>query len=191
MGTLKILIVEDDPVTLSLLAKRLRKEGFEVETTHDGDDALRRIAGEPFDVVLTDLLMPGETDGMGVLENIKRLYPHTEVILLTGYISVESAVEAMKKGATDFLTKPINFDELIIRLNKIDDMRALIKAATDLRNAMEVTEKSAADTIQELEIMLSEFRSAFSEVRDALTEPHTHSQDRIDKALNILQPLVN
>jgi two-component system OmpR family response regulator len=191
MGNLKILIVEDDPVTLSLLAKKLRKEGFEVETTHDGDDALRRISEEPFDVVLTDLLLPGEMDGMGVLENIKAEHKNTEVILITAYISVESAVEAMKKGATDFLTKPINFDELIIKLNKIDDVRALAKAARDLRNAMDVTEKSASDTIQELEVMISDLKTTFSEVRGVLTEPGAQSEDRIDKALHLLEPLVS
>jgi DNA-binding NtrC family response regulator len=191
LGNLDILIVEDDTITLSLLAKKLRKEGFGVETTHDGDDALRRITDKPFDVVLTDLLMPGELDGMGVLEKIKAEHKQTEVILITAYISVESAVEAMKKGATDFLTKPINIDELIMRLNKIETVKSLAKAATDLRNAMDVTEKSAANTILELEIMISELKSTFSEVQGALTELDSSSEERIDKALHLLEPLVN
>jgi len=88
----------------------------------------------------------------------------TEVILITAFASVENAVEAMRKGAADYLQKPINHDELMLRLEKISSMNALIKNAGDLREAMDVTEQNAAATIQNLEMEISRLNRKLSEV---------------------------
>ena len=188
MGNLRILIVEDDPVSLALMEKRLKKADYDIVTAIDGDEALERASESHFDVVLTDLLMPGEVDGIGVLEKIKAMRSDVDVILITAYLSVEAAVEAMKKGATDFLTKPINFDELIMRLEKIDTMKSLARAAMDLRDAMEATEESASQTIQDLELAVAEMKNKLSEIRGVLLDEDTYSQDRIERALNLLEP---
>ena len=170
MNKLKILVVDDDPVTRLLLKKRLSKAEYEVESAKNGVEAVGLISKSYFDVVLTDLMMPGGVDGIGVLDAIKTKYSQTEVILITAFASVDNAVKAMKKGATDYLQKPINLDELMLRLEKISIMKSLAKDATDLREAMDVTERNAAQTIQALEFMVSELQHKFSEIKRILSE---------------------
>jgi DNA-binding NtrC family response regulator len=156
MNSLKILVVDDDPSTRLLLKKWLEKEDFDVETAVNGTEAVRLISEHYYDVVLTDLMMPGSVDGIGVLEKTRETYSgRTEVILITAFASVKNAVEAMRKGAADYLQKPINHDELMLRLEKISSMKALIKNASDLREAMDVTEQNAAATIQNLEMEIA------------------------------------
>ena len=165
MNSLKILVVDDDPSTRLLLKKWLEKEDFDVETAVNGTEAVGLIAEHYYDVVLTDLMMPGGPDGLRVLEAAKESHGgRTEVILITAFASVENAVAAMRKGAADYLQKPINHDELMLRLEKISSMKALIKNAGDLREAMDVTEHNAATTIQNLEMEISRLNRKLSEV---------------------------
>ena len=164
MANLKILVVEDDPVTLSLLKKRLTKSGYDVATAKNGSEAVDIVPESDFDVVLTDLMMPGKIDGIGVLEFVKINFKKIEVILITAHASVENAVEAMQKGAADYLTKPINFNELMLRLERISTMKSLAKESLDLREAMDVTEKSASQTIQDLELRVYELQNKMVEI---------------------------
>ncbi|OEU72784.1 MAG: hypothetical protein BA864_08565 [Desulfuromonadales bacterium C00003093] len=186
MKNLKILIVDDDPVTRLLLNKKLKMAEYEFETAENGVEALNILSKCGFDVVLTDLMMPGGVDGIGVLEAVKEKYTRTEVILLTAFASVENAVEAMKKGAADYLQKPINFDELFLRLDKISNLKKLAKDATDLREAMDVTERNAARTIQALEFMVSELQHKFSEIKRILSEDSIDPHKCIKSALKML-----
>ena len=165
MNSLKILVVDDDLSTRLLLKKWLEKEDFDVETAVNGTEAVGLISENYYDVVLTDLMMPGGVDGLGVLEKTRERHDgRTEVILVTAFASVENAVEAMRKGAADYLQKPINHDELMLRLEKISSMKTLIKNADDLREAMDVTEQNAAATIQNLEMEISRLNKKLSEV---------------------------
>ena len=165
MSSLKILVVDDDPATRLLLKKWLKKEEYDVETAASGTEAVNIIAEHYYDVVLTDLMMPGGLDGLGVLEAVKESHGgRIEVILITAFASVENAVAAMRKGAADYLQKPINHDELMLRLEKISSMKALIKNAGDLREAMDVTEQNATATIQNLEMEIARLNRKLSEV---------------------------
>jgi DNA-binding NtrC family response regulator len=186
MEILNILIVEDDPVTRKLLEKKLLKEGYEVECANNGSKAIDLLSEKLYDVVLTDLMLPGNIDGIGVLEYSKSKREKTEVILITAYASVESAVKTMKKGAADYLTKPINIDELLIRLAKISAMKSLAKNADELREAMDVTEKTASQTIHELEFMISDLQHTFSSIKNVLGDEAMNEQKRIKKALDLL-----
>ena len=186
MEILNVLIVEDDPVTRKLLEKKLVKEGYEVQSSNNGSKAIDLLSENIYDVVLTDLMLPGNIDGIGVLEYSKSKREKTEVILITAYASVESAVETMKKGAADYLTKPINIDELLIRLAKISAMKSLAKNADELREAMDVTEKNASQTIHELEFMISDLQNAFSNIKGVLSDEAINEQQRIEKALDLL-----
>jgi two-component system, OmpR family, response regulator len=186
MMNLKMLVVDDDPVTRTLLAKRLMGEDFNIETAENGVEAVEKLGRRFYDVVLTDLVMPGGVDGIGVLEEAKRTNIKTEVILITAHASINNAIEAMKKGATDYLQKPINFDELFLRLDKIRNLKMLLKNATDLREAMDVTEKNSAETIQTLEIMVAELNQQIMAVKTALTDADASSEERIQRALNHL-----
>jgi two-component system, OmpR family, response regulator len=183
MSSLRILVVDDDPVTRTLLSKRLIKDEYTVDTAENGVVAIEKIARQYYDVVLTDLMMPGGVDGIGVLEEAKRASIKTEVILITAHASVDNAIEAMKKGAVDYLQKPINFDELFLRLDKIRNLKMLIKNASDLREAMDVTEKTSAETIQDLEMMVNELKGRLTVIRATLLQSDMDSETRVRMAL--------
>lgn len=186
MNHMKILAVDDDPLTLKLLEKKLTKEGYKIETASDGIRAVALISQTRYDIVITDLIMPGGVDGIGVLEAVKEKNSQTEVILLTAHASVENAVEAMRKGAADYLQKPINFYELTLRIEKIRSYGKLMKNARDLREAMDVTEQNAAQTIQDLEMIVSTLENRFSKIRSLLIRNDIDAGSRIESALNIL-----
>jgi len=102
----KILIVDDDTVVRLAYERSLSGTNCNVAAVWSGEEALRAMEREPFDLVLLDLRMPG-TDGISVLRHIKRCWPDSEVIIITGYATVESAKEAIRLGAYDYLTKPV------------------------------------------------------------------------------------
>lgn len=107
----KILIVDDERIALKNLEYILKKEGYEVTATTSGPNALKLLQEQEFDVVLTDLKME-KVDGMEILEKTKQMYPDTEVIMITAYASIPSAVETMKKGAFYYIAKPFKLDEV-------------------------------------------------------------------------------
>jgi two-component system, OmpR family, response regulator len=184
MQALKILIVDDDPVTRALLSKRLSKGEYEVETAEDGVAAVRMIAKYYYDVVLTDLMMPGGVDGIGVLESAKENNLKTEVILITAHGSIDNAIVAMKKGAVDYLQKPINFDELFLRLEKIQNLKHLMKNANDLREAMEITEQTSGETIQNLEMTVADLENRLIQIKTILGQQELPAEERIHMALS-------
>lgn len=184
MQALKILVVDDDPVTRSLLSTRLSKEDYDIDTAEDGVEAIRMIASHYYDVILTDLMMPGGVDGIGVLESAKENNFKTEVILITAHGSINNAIVAMKKGAVDYLQKPINFDELFLRLAKIQNVKHLMKNASDLREAMEVTEQASGETIQHLEMTVADLENRVITMKSILSQNETPAEDRIQQALN-------
>lgn len=183
MQSLKILVVDDDPVTRSLLHKRLSKADYHVDTADDGVEAVRMIALQFYDVILTDLMMPGGVDGIGVLESAKENNFKSEVILITAHGSIDNAIVAMKKGATDYLQKPINFDELFLRLAKIQNVKHLLKNASDLREAMEVTEQASSETIQNLEMTVADLENQLSAIKSVLAQQDLSAEERIQTVL--------
>jgi DNA-binding NtrC family response regulator len=122
--SLRILVAEDENITLKHLLYALEKEGYTATGVSDGLEALNMIGKEHFDIVVTDIKMPG-LDGISLLEKIKEKWPETEVIIITGFGSIDSAVEAMKRGAYDYITKPFNLDELILKIRKIFEKKSL------------------------------------------------------------------
>lgn len=186
MKNLNILVVDDDPVTRLMLRKTLTKSDCDVDVAEDGNQAIELISRRFYDVVLTDMMMPGGVDGIDVLAATKAKYSDTEVILITGYGSIDTAVTAMKKGASDYLQKPINIDEVLLRLAKIRKMKALAKSAGDLREAMAITEKNAGETIQQLEITVAELENKLADIKDILSKRYGDADERIDMALSIL-----
>jgi len=113
----KILIVEDDRNTLEGLAEILRQEGYEVTKAFDGQSAIREVKSGTFNVLLTDLLLP-DFDGLEVANQARKEQPELMVVMMTAFGSVKHAVNAMKQGIYDYLTKPIDIDELLIVLSK-------------------------------------------------------------------------
>jgi two-component system response regulator HydG len=107
----KVLVVDDEEVVRRSYVRTLTNERCRVEVAWNGKDALRAMEQQPFDVVLLDQRMP-EMDGMDVLKAIKEKWPESEVIMITGYPAVESAKQAVKLGAYDYLAKPVGPDEV-------------------------------------------------------------------------------
>lgn len=128
----RILIVEDDPGLRFTMTDALEGAGFDVTGADDGVEAVRRIHGERFDVVVTDLRLPGK-DGMEVLREARGKIPPPSVVVMTGYGSVESAVAAMKSGAEDYLTKPFPMEALLLLLGKILRLRSLEEENRELK----------------------------------------------------------
>jgi len=128
----RILIVEDDPGLRFTMTDVLEGKGFAVTGADNGADAIRRLLDEVFDVVVTDLRLPGK-DGMEVLRAARGKDPPPAVVVMTGYGSVESAVAAMKSGAEDYLTKPFSMEELLLLLAKILRLRSLEEENRDLK----------------------------------------------------------
>jgi DNA-binding NtrC family response regulator len=123
---LKILIADDEEITLKHLRYALEKDGYEIVTVNNGLDAMKKIESEEFDILIADIKMPG-IDGITLLSDVKSNHPEIDVIIITGFGSIESAVNAMTKGATDYITKPFNLDELGLKIKKIEEKKRLEK----------------------------------------------------------------
>jgi two-component system, NtrC family, response regulator HydG len=121
----RVLFVDDQRNMRVTTAMVLRQAGYEVDEAEGGAAALERVGAEPFDVVLTDLRM-GDVDGMAVLRGALELSPSLQVIVMTAFGSIESAVEAVRRGAYDYLTKPFQSEELLVRVQKAVEKRRLL-----------------------------------------------------------------
>ncbi|RJQ50453.1 MAG: sigma-54-dependent Fis family transcriptional regulator [Nitrospiraceae bacterium] len=110
-SSVKILIVDDEKIALKSLMKLMQKEGYTVSGTQNGQNALKQLEERFFDIVLTDLKMD-RVDGMQILKRCKELNQDTEVILMTGYATVQTAIQAIKEGAYDYISKPFKIDEV-------------------------------------------------------------------------------
>jgi len=121
----RILVVDDESIVCESCQRILQEEGYEVECTQDGKEAFEKMRANPFDVVITDLKMPG-IDGMDVLKILQKDYPETIIIMITGFSTVETAVEAMKLGAFDYIPKPFTPDEVSIVVKKAVEKRNLM-----------------------------------------------------------------
>ncbi len=128
----RILIVDDDPLVPRTLRILLRKHGHEVEAASDAEEALRQLGEKDFDVVISDINMPG-ADGFEVLRRVKQEHPNTEVILITGYGTIENAVRGMKEGAFDYVTKPVLDDEMVVVIDRAVESVRLRTENADLR----------------------------------------------------------
>jgi DNA-binding NtrC family response regulator len=129
---LNILLVEDDPDTREYVADALLEAGHDVARAVDGAAAVEQLGSKAFDVVVCDLRLP-KVDGLSVFRRARELWPRTDVILMTSYGAVTEAVAALKEGAYDYLTKPFDVDELVLRVAGIATKRALARELEEAR----------------------------------------------------------
>ncbi len=135
MKKLNILVVEDGQSQREMLRDFLVKEGHTAVEAANGDSAIQSVLKGHFDMILLDYKMPG-MDGMQVLKEVKKINPEIDVIIITAYGTIETAVEAMKAGAIDYVTKPVDFDELLIHVDRVSERRTLIRENEILRQEL-------------------------------------------------------
>ena len=154
----RILVVDDEKEIRDFLYKALsRLGGFHVELAETAEEALQKIEKEPFDLVLTDLKMP-KMDGLQLMTEIAKSKPEILTIMMTGHGTIDSALEAMKRGASDYLMKPLNLDELIIRIQKVLEERQRFVRLKDFADQLE----RANQELRKIDAMKSEFVSVAS-----------------------------
>ena len=143
----RILIAEDETISLKHLTYALEKEGYEVTGTKDGLSALSLFEKNAYDVIIADIKMP-EMDGLTLLEKIKTREPDADVIIITGFGSIESAVAAMKKGASEYITKPFNLDELNIKIKKVLEKKRIEKENTALKVSLGIDQQCVMFSVE-------------------------------------------
>jgi DNA-binding response OmpR family regulator len=129
----RILIVDDDPELRENIRELLSDEGWEVETAEDGKSALRKIKEKEYDIALSDLVMPG-LHGTELTALIKHEQPMIKVVIMTAYSTVDNAVEVMRRGADDYLTKPFRGNDLISTLNRVLEEARFLSCGDMLNN---------------------------------------------------------
>jgi DNA-binding NtrC family response regulator len=115
MPGFRVLLVDDETIFTRNISKLLKNRGYEITAVNSGDAAIRELEQHPVDVIVLDLKMPG-MDGIATLKEIIKLGLFAETLILTGHGSIDSALEAMKLGAYDYLTKPCEIDELVAKI---------------------------------------------------------------------------
>jgi len=131
----KILLIDDSPDILTHLSEYLKNEGYEVESSTDGEKAISMIERKCYDIIFTDLMMPN-IDGMEVLKYVTQHSRDSICMILTGYGTIKNAVEAVKLGAFDYLTKPVKMDEILITLKRALEFRDLKRENQNLKNQL-------------------------------------------------------
>ena len=140
MSVEKIMVVDDDSLGREYLCETLMRGGYEVISASNGQQAIARISKEPCDAIFLDMKMPGMC-GMEVLEKIKSISPETVVILMTAHGTIETAVEAMKKGAYDYIIKPFSPDQIELLISRVNERQKLITENRYWRSNSNIDEK--------------------------------------------------
>ena len=138
MKKLNILIIEDSQSQREMLRDFLLKEGHLVTDAENGEKGIMMVQSGHFDLILLDYKMPG-MNGMEVLRQIKAINPEIDVVIITAYSTIETAVGAMKAGAIDYITKPIEFDELLFLVDRVAERRTLIRENDIMRQQLKET----------------------------------------------------
>lgn len=150
-----ILIIEDEPLMRISISDALRNEGYQITDTGSGNEGLRLVQSGNYDAVITDLRLP-EVDGMNILKVSKQTSPSTQVIMITAYATVHTAIEAMKEGAYDYLTKPFSMEELLLMLKRILTYKKLEEENIYLREQIEGRFKEIIGKSEKIQAMFEE-----------------------------------
>jgi DNA-binding NtrC family response regulator len=168
-----ILIVDDDKVVCEMLEDVLSQDAkLNITSTNNGRDAIEKIKGRHFDLILTDLMMPG-ADGIEVLKIAKEVDEGVHVIIITGFASLETAMEAIRKGAYDYITKPFKLDEIKIAVqNACEKIRLLQQNRTLIENLKQAYEElgTLRKSRGELSVEVEKINPSMDESRKRLTE---------------------
>lgn len=182
-----ILVVEDDDALRAGLQEFMVEQGLHITCSRDGEEALQIIhrAKEPFDVVLTDLVMPRK-NGLEVLRVTKQHSPKTQVVIMTGFASLETAIDSMHQGAFDYITKPFQFVEIEIVLGKIAERKKLIDENLKLSESIESL-NSRLELLKDNRAKFDRFITETSEKLDQQSQKIEHCIEMIRKLSHQIQ----
>lgn len=183
---IRILVVEDEEIIRMMFQQSFENWGFKVEVAENGKDALEKCQSSNFHIVITDLNMP-VMNGMELLKRIKARWPFIEVIVITGFATIESAIEAMKLGAYDFILKPVNFDHVQFIINKCfqkiraqaenTELRQLNAKLTELN---ELKDKFLYITNHEIRTPLTIIKGYLDILQSLLPEPNADTAEILE-----------
>ncbi|MCH6558938.1 response regulator [candidate division KSB1 bacterium] len=190
-----ILVVDDEEVIRNICLRSLEKKGYNVGLAENGINALDRIREGIYEIVFTDIKMP-MMDGMELLETIKRDFPHLEVVVMTAFATIESAIDAMKKGAYDFILKPIKPDQIRVVADKCiekvqlgKENKALRLANQKLLDLQEMKDKFMAITSHELRTPVSHLKGYLGIINDEYFQQLSASEK--DQCMQIILNAAN
>jgi DNA-binding NtrC family response regulator len=186
----RILVVDDEPAQRELVAGFLKKQAFEVSSAERGAKAVELFRQDSFDLVLTDQKMPNMS-GLDLLQAVRAINPETPVILMTAFGSIEAAVSAIQGGATDYLIKPLNLDELLYRIRQVSDRYRIIAENRELREALQSRhriEGIIGESGQMLEVVSLMRRVAPSEATVLIRGESGTGKELIAKAIHFASP---
>lgn len=176
----RILVVDDEEVVLMFLEELLKDEGYTVQAVNNGTDALSQLKEKEFDLVLSDMNLP-DVDGLQILNFSKQTNPHIEVLIITGYASLETAIEAMRLGAYDYLIKPIDdIDLLLEKIKKAYEKGRLSKENYELLEDLKQKNQALLESKQQIEKWNEELELRVKERTQELKEANDKLK-RLDK----------
>ncbi len=191
----KILLVDDEEIIRTSLAREIRLENYSIDTAADGDEAITRLRLTRYNLVITDLVMPG-IDGLGVLQAAKEIAPEICVIIITGYGDMDSAIEALRLGADDFLLKPCGTDELFFRLARCLEKQNLLRQLIEQNLKLKEAETAILQARVDLEKQVKERTIELEETNIALKvllkkreqDKSTLEQQIVTNITNLIEP---
>ncbi len=168
----KLLVVDDEEFIRALVRERLEIAGYSVEEASNGKEALSKLDGGPFTVLLTDIRMP-EMDGISLLREATRLFPDIAGIVMSAHAELDTAVSALKIGACDYITKPFNFDVLIITIENAIRKKAIERELQDYQENLEKKVKEQTDLINQMYVRSIDALIKALEAKDFYTRGHS------------------
>ena len=193
-GQIRILCMDDEQGILDLLTFELTSHGYQVVTAHDGEEGIEKFKEGKFNIVISDIKMP-KLSGLDVLPVLKNIDPNVEIIMTTGFGTIDMAVESIKNGAYDFISKPYNLDELYSRIEKALERQKLSSEIVSLKELHRLKSEFLANTSHELRTPMNAIIGYTSLLLDgiygALTEKQQSVLKRIATNSNNLLHLIN
>lgn len=194
---LKLLIIEDEPLILESYVDMLEVLGYKTDTAINGKDGLLKLSQKDYHAVITDLNMP-VMNGQETLKKIKKTYPHVEVIVITGFATIETAINAMKEGAFDYITKPVSFEHVKIVLNRCrkhisasQENEELKNLNLQLQHVNEIKDKFITITNHELRTPLAVLKGYFELIDLSLEDKTEELQDYLKIVFSTLHEMID
>ncbi len=179
---MKILVVDDEADFRNLLTEIISNLNYQIDTAADGITALKMVQKKDYDVALIDYMMP-KMDGMDLMAGIKKNNSETAIIFITGHGSIESAIDAMKQGAYDYITKPIQFEELESLLKRLFETRRLIDENRQLKKILHQNYNWPENIIKNLSVSIKNDKFLPEKLPDFILE--SRDTENIDKPISL------